>query len=391
MDLNQVTLKIPVSDIVPITLEHANHSNSGERKHLYCSAPEKDYIRHEYVYSDFEVLLNFSPKIEITSITIPIGQSISTVDGHNTFIIFVEGTGYNLSSNDDPKQNIRVPDAAINHINNYKSTYKKFPTIKFQICTHFYIDSGNTEMMSFYMYSPAVICNFNGGQGVYRPSADIEVGHAIPNGFSGIYELLDEEVTDDSFTEICEEDDTSTSSTVLVKVPIKKAAIQQIRLVSRMCVTEEGDARGEVEFYISVNDSGGIPFGTYQSAGYLPTAWVEGEYYTFESVIPSDAEVYKDIESYYKINKTMPPLEIRIVTTGDSSNGYGGDKTGSAHVSQVYLEIVYENITNIGIFDKIQSDHKAATAAYKKVGGTWTEISEDEAKATIKNNTIRRG
>ena len=392
MDLNQVTLKIPVSDIVPISLEHAQHSNSGDRKYLHAHEGAEDYIRHEYVYSDFEILLDSIPaKTEILSMTFPIQQSITTIDGHNTFIIFVEEASYAWPLNDDNKQNMRVPDAAINHINNYKYTYKKFPTIKFQICTHFYIDSGNSEEMDFYMYPPVLECKIEGNQEKFKPSADVIVGHEIPDGFSAIYELLNEEVADDDYTEISSKGEDPKSSIVLVNLSVEKAKISQIRLNSRI--------------YIDVNYIGSrITFRIYVGEKYYEieqyadrpmgindNVWYIDEYYSFESVISKNALIIKEINSYYRANGTMPPIYIEIITDGQYYEGNSGSKLTIPKVSQVYLDVVYLTITDIGLFNKVGDAYKAATAAYRKAGGAWSEISEDEAKATIKNNTIRRG
>lgn len=59
-------------------------------------------------------------------------------------------------------------------------------------------------------------------------------------------------------------------------------------------------------------------------------------------------------------------------------------------ISQVYFEFDYEYL-NIGLFKKKGDIYQAATNAYKKQNGTWSEIPEDEAKTILKNNTIRRG
>lgn len=395
MDLNQVTLKIPVTDIVPIKLEHADHSNDGDRKYLYSHKGAEDYIRHEYVYSDFEVLLESIPaKTEILSMTFPIQQSITTIDGHNTFIIFVEEASYAWPLNDDEKQNMRVPDSAINHINNYRYTYKKFPTIKFQICTHFYIDSGNSEEMDFYMYPPVLECKIEGNQGKFKPSADVIVGHEIPDGFSAIYELLNEDVADDDYTEISSKGEDPKNSTLLVNLSVEKTKILQMRLNARIYLDVLYPIGSAVTFNIKAGEKSyqvkhrGRP--TALGGG---SAWVVDDYYSFESVISKNASIIKEINSYYRANGTMPPIYIEIITDGEyaeSSGSYGSKKT-EARVSQVYLDVVYEDITTIGIFDKIGGAYKAATAVYQKVGGRWSEISEDKAKATIKNNTIRRG
>jgi hypothetical protein len=64
---------------------------------------------------------------------------------------------------------------------------------------------------------------------------------------------------------------------------------------------------------------------------------------------------------------------------------------GKVFITQAYIEVLYDDVENVGIYDKINGKQKAATATYQKFNGTWSEIPEDEAKTIIKNNTIKRG
>ena len=60
-------------------------------------------------------------------------------------------------------------------------------------------------------------------------------------------------------------------------------------------------------------------------------------------------------------------------------------------LSQFYIEIEYTEILNMGIRKKVGGAVKAATAAYRKTNGSWTEITEEEAKDILKNNIITQG
>lgn len=93
----------------------------------------------------------------------------------------------------------------------------------------------------------------------------------------------------------------------------------------------------------------------------------------------------------------FPSIQVWVETV----NGYTTWKAGSGgytyydfhevRLSQLYLEIEYEEILDIGIHRQVNGAVKAAVAAYKKVDGTWQEIDEAEAKSILKNNTITQG
>lgn len=382
MGRNLVTFKIPPTDITPLSVNHDQQSNSGERKCIYHYEEEQDAIRHEHIYSNFEMHFDIPLKAEFTSISFPIEDEVSTIDGHNYYYLFVEDTKYDISDSN----------SIIQHINSFKASNKRYPTVKLQVYTHLYIDSGQVENTTIYIYPPVVECYLEGGEDIFRPSEDIAVGHSIPSGFTTVYQLINEEEADDSSTEIFSDGTESypdASSTVLVNILMQQVSIKQIRLVSRIFVGWDGSSTADVSFRLSVN---GAQFNTVQqSAVYRGSAWMTDSYYTFEAVITSCSDILKEINSYYKIHKTMPPVEILINTNGDFSEGTTGLKMASAKVSQVYLDVVYEDITNIGIFDKVGGKQMPSTAAYQKVNSSWSEISEDEAKTILKNNTIRRG
>ena len=383
MGRNLVTFKIPPTDITPLSVNHDQQSDSGERKCIYHYEEKQDAIRHEHIYSNFEMHFDIPLKAEFASISFPIEDEVSTIDGHNYYYLFVEDTQYDINDSN----------SIIQHINNFKTSNKRYPTVKLQVYTHLYIDSGQSENTAIYIYPPVVECYLEGGEDIFRPSADIAVGHSIPSGFTTVYQLINEEEADDISTQIFSDGTKSypdASSTVLVNILMQQVSIKQIKLVSRIFVGLYAGYSAAVSFRLSVN---GAQFNTVQrSSLYRGSAWTTNSYYTFEAVITSSSDIVKEINSYYKTHKTMPPVEILINTDGEyDAEGAAGAKQSSAKVSQVYLDVVYEDITNIGIFDKVGGKQMPSTAAYKKVGGAWSEITEDECKELLKNNTIRRG
>lgn len=69
----------------------------------------------------------------------------------------------------------------------------------------------------------------------------------------------------------------------------------------------------------------------------------------------------------------------------------GGEKSNNSYVSQAVFQLECEYGDDINIYDKVNGIYKPAEIAYKKANGTWIEITEDEAKSILNNNTIRRG
>lgn len=95
----------------------------------------------------------------------------------------------------------------------------------------------------------------------------------------------------------------------------------------------------------------------------------------------------------------FPEFSVFVYTI----NGYNEEKEGGSgdshdkytysevRLSQLYLEIEYEEVLSIGVHKKVGGEYKAAIGAYRKVDGAWVELTEEEAKSVLKNNTLIRG
>ena len=119
--------------------------------------------------------------------------------------------------------------------------------------------------------------------------------------------------------------------------------------------------------------------------------------YQTTAIFPGTSSVNKYLYSallsntnaFLKKNDKLPELKmiLRTVAHGmTNKNNYG-----CIRVTQAYLEIVYEDITDIGVFKKANGAVKATAVAYRKLGGSWAEITEEEAKDVLKNNIITEG
>lgn len=99
------------------------------------------------------------------------------------------------------------------------------------------------------------------------------------------------------------------------------------------------------------------------------------------------------LEAFVIANGFLPTLELEINTHVEFGNNSdkGGQSGQTTHkISQVFVELDCEYQSNNGIYKKNNSIYKSAITAYKKADGTWSAISEDEAKTIISSNTIQR-
>jgi hypothetical protein len=100
--------------------------------------------------------------------------------------------------------------------------------------------------------------------------------------------------------------------------------------------------------------------------------------------------INKDIRQQHQVKDLVLEITTRAETAAPSTQG-ANPKKRSVSVTQAYIELEYEYILDIGIHRRVGGVVKAATAAYRKVGGTWQEIDEAEAKDILNNNIITQG
>lgn len=136
----------------------------------------------------------------------------------------------------------------------------------------------------------------------------------------------------------------------------------------------------EIGAKIFIDGDEGVTCGTFSS---------QNEVTNYESAIISGALVKETINSYISKNKAIPPLYYSIFI--GLSTGHEYKDSVRANVTQTYIELTYEDITDIGVRKKVNGNYTAATAAYQKIGGSWSEITEEDCKNILRNNTIRSG
>lgn len=162
------------------------------------------------------------------------------------------------------------------------------------------------------------------------------------------------------------------------EIPDKSFLVTSTTIVLCGKITEEvAGAYAKVEYDVSVGEDTIKIYGGNISENSYDTISVNSE------------AIATSINNYIKLNKKFPGITIKLIFLGSTGGTYKGSRSIQLYISQVYLKIDYT--TGIGIYKKDNGTFKVATAAYKKRGNTWTEITEDECKEMLKNNTIRRG
>lgn len=288
-----------------------------------------------------------------------------------------------------------------NHINNYKKQYNSWPNLKFKVVSWVFVPNGRDASFWITMQYPKVVCVSEGKEVRIRPVSDVSVGHDIPEGFTGVYQLLNEIEADDEITEIRSgtSGETKTSTVKFTPPLLRPSLIQQIRLYSRIKVEGDSGSYSNVEIMV-IAGSKTMPISYfYTRQDSTPNinninpkeyeSWETGSYYNYFSVKTNKDAFVTTLNNYIETYHEFPSFSIKISTTGD----YDSNKSTKAesHVSQVYMELVLGKSFGLGIFDKAGGEYKETKLVLRKNNTGWYEIAEDEAKSILNNNTIRRG
>lgn len=389
MAKNTVTIKIDPTKITRKSGTHLSRATGGYkyRKGVYIELPSTSGLAGMEANSYFNVPLDLPFNCEITNIKIPVEKYQTGIYDGSTCVWIVEGVQYSI----DDYGNL-TDSSLVNAINSYKIQQGKFPELILKIGSWVFRSSENNAIAEVTIYAPIITCKINGSQLTHRPVADVSVGHSIPTGFSTIYDLLDETVSDGSVSCISTISYSQTGvyeKTSVVKMSaLQNALVHQIRLLASLCMTEADiSCRADVDIYLRVN---GKEASFLQRKESDNERWKKNEYYTFEGVLSNDSSLIKEINAYYEQHKRMPDVEVslRTVAAGYTDNK-GSTNAAISEISQVYLEVVYTD--GIGVYQKVDGQYKEATTAYKKVDRLWIEISESECKEILKNNNILTG
>lgn len=388
MALNEVRFVMPLDNTTKVNGNHNVTLSDGKIK-LTAEGESEAGLPNRYD--------EFSAEIEVP-ILLPDNVTVTNFISNIRAVTPNENEGYNATIVlGNTQYDINNTALIGTLINDYKAQYNSWPSIIIRVGTWLYVASGKEASYDITVFSPTIICLSEGREVQIRPVADVNSEHYIPGGFTGVYQLLNDAEADDDYTEIKSGiSGTTYTSTVLMGSVSRPSLIQQLRLVSKIIIGYGSSVDSTVDFKVTAK--GILPNGNDAVLDAKQTsnivfsenyAWETNSYYTYVKSVLNTNEFVAALNSYFAKYHKLPQLEIEISTTGGSNTEK--DTEAECKVSQVYLEMVLDKSLGFGIFDKVDGLYKAATVAYKKNGGTWTEISENECKEILKNNTIRRG
>lgn len=222
---------------------------------------------------------------------------------------------------------------------------------------------------------------------ILRPQYDIYAQHPVPEGFSGVWDLINEEKADGDSTRIGAyvhdegNNESNLSSEVGFRsIPFNKKQITQIVLT----ISHKHQATssyGSVYIEYTITSAGQKSVWPIESDVVLALAYKTEDFVADETLISA-------INSHIESTGYLPEIRLKMQTNLYAATNK--DNSSECYITQAYITLTYEDGT-IGIKKKIGGVAKDATAAYRKLGGSWTEIAEEEAKNVLQNNIITEG
>jgi hypothetical protein len=179
------------------------------------------------------------------------------------------------------------------------------------------------------------------------------------------------------------------------KVPDKKINIENIKI--KYCAKSSKYASSNSKIWFDLTVSSSAEIGTYRTTLESLTE----EYPTESSEITIDDDYTQKLNN--ALSKKSAGSSEKFYFKVSTANGYNYEQEKGSletitfytyvdvRLSQFYIEIEYTEILNMGIYKKVAGAVKAARATYRKLGGSWVEITEEEAKGVLKNNIITQG
>lgn len=228
---------------------------------------------------------------------------------------------------------------------------------------------------------------------ILRPSADISIEHVKkhPDTLPEHYLAINETICDGEETYIGIDynsdgiDRPVTSKFALDNIMFENAVdVKKVKIVIVCWVwgqmgtsSEDDEYTGNVGCKLFNNEILLFESEKYKTSETMQT-------YTFEAT-----NVSEELNNYFNANKTYPNLTLEITTTVFTKGSNKSSDRIKDFITQAYVEIEYSEYGK-KIYQKKNNDYKLSKAFFRKQFGSWSEISEDEAKAILTSNTIRR-
>lgn len=278
---------------------------------------------------------------------------------------------------------------AYSYLNNYKAQHGVFPSLILRISSELdatYATVGTND----YITSPKITCTIEGGEVTLRPCADVSVEHEIKDGFSGVYQLVNEVSPDDDTTYIGDllepkEVESVESKTSIVKLDMlpKPVKVININLTFRAEESRNGVyGHSYAKIWLAIDGAASTEVTTSTDS----SSFLYDKYITHEYSLDFEDSFTKAINTYYEQNGTMPEISAHLFTYVTCAAESGKTSAIDVKITQAYASIIYEHITNTTtnvIYYKIGNTWKPVAKTYQKQNGAWVEITKEECKAIL--------
>lgn len=385
----EVTFKIGRGSLTTVTSGHSTGSTSTE-KTIYTSLSSSDTEEEsKIVTSEFLIPLDLPQSSVVKSFQVPMRHSATASETDGSVCTLTVGeTEYTLNQDGTLEDNTQF----VAHLNNYKTSYGIFPEVNFKIVSTVTRPESDSNYVYVYLSDLICICDIDGGVIVCRPSADVSVGHEIASGFTGVYQLINEEVADDDATYIesyGKEDGEDTEadnreSIVSLKLSLPdKTKVLQIKLIYRASLyigTSLKSGTAYIEITVSQGEKGNTHI---NDADYSDSS----SYAIYEAVWNEESDLVD------AINMVGGEMDLQMLIHTYACGYYNSAKGGVdayAKLTQAYIEVIYEyanETQGTNLYTK-NGEWKQIQGIRRKESGTWIEVSEEECVSILSGNNI---
>ena len=209
---------------------------------------------------------------------------------------------------------------------------------------------------------------------ILRPTSDISLGHTCSSGSSG-YAMLDEEIADDGSTYIQQTINSRSSSSktssfkFTMAMPVSKLKITAIK--AYVCATSTSSSSSDsysLDYTVSINGK----TSSSQSMSLSDSYSVKSVSLSTSTFNLSDVEI-----------NNLNNLNFQMSIT---TSGYRDKNKFYIRITQIYLEITYEEIITQKLYLKVNGVYQPVQKVYKKINNQY--VLQDDISSLF--NTLTK-
>lgn len=208
---------------------------------------------------------------------------------------------------------------------------------------------------------------------ILRPTSDISLGHTCSSGSSG-YAMLDEEIADDGSTYIQQTINSRSSSSktssfkFTMAMPVSKLKITAIK--AYVCATSTSSSSSDsysLDYTVSINGK----TSSSQSMSLSDSYSVKSVSLSTSTFNLSDVEI-----------NNLNNLNFQMSIT---TSGYRDKNKFYIRITQIYLEITYEEIITQKLYLKVNGVYQPVQNVYKKINNQY--VLQDDISSLFNTST----